>query len=52
MNNDISDVDNNTDDNVDMAITIGQVSLKDDIQQSFWLLQELTFDVRYRLVYL
>ena len=51
MNNDISDVDNNIDDNVDMAITIGQVSLNDDIQLSFWLLQKLTFDVGYRLVY-
>ena len=34
MNNDDSDVDKNTDDNVDMEITIGQVSLNDDIQLS------------------
>ena len=35
MNNDDSDVDKNTDINVDMEITIGQVSLNHDIQLSW-----------------
>ena len=38
MNNDDSDVDKSTDINVDMEITIGQVSLNHDIQLS-WLLK-------------
>ena len=45
MNNDDSDVEKNTDSNVDMGITIGQVSLNHDIQLSWSLLQKLTFDV-------
>ena len=44
MNNDDSDVDENTDINVDMEITIGQVSLNHDIALSWRLLQKLTFD--------
>ena len=45
MNKDDSDVDSNTDINVDMEFTIGQVSLNCDIELSWKLLQKLTFDV-------
>ena len=45
MNKDDSDVDSNTDINVDMEFTIGQVSLNRDIELSWKLLQKLTFDV-------
>ena len=45
MNKDDSDVDSNTDINVDMEFTIRQVSLKCDIELSWKLLQKLTFDV-------
>ena len=45
MNKDDSDVDSNTDINVDMEFTIGQVSLNRDIELSWKVLQKLTFDV-------
>ena len=45
MNKDDSDVDSNTDINVDMEFTIGQVSLNRDIELSWKLLQKLKFDV-------
>ena len=45
MNKDDSDVDSNTDINVDMEFTIGQVCLNHDIELSWKLLQKLTFDV-------
>ena len=45
MNKDDSDVDSNTDINVDMKFTIGHVSLNHDIELSWKLLQKLTFDV-------
>ena len=45
MNKDDSDVDNNTDINVDMEFTIRQVSLNREIELSWKLLQKLTFDV-------
>ena len=45
MNKDDSDVDSNTDINVDMKFTFGQVSLNRDIELSWKLLQKLTFDV-------
>ena len=45
MNKDDSDVDINKDINVDMGFTIGQVSLNRDIELSWKLLQQLTFDV-------
>ena len=45
MNNNDSDVHKNTDINVDMEVTTGQVSLNHDIQLSWLLLQKLTFDV-------
>ena len=45
MNKDDSDVYSNTDINVDMEFTIGQVSLNSDIELSWKLLQKLTFYV-------
>ena len=45
MNRGDSDVDSDTDINVDMEFTIGQLSLNRVIELSWKLLHKLTFDV-------